>query len=148
HHSPPCSTRPIRSLWPSPLRSSAWTSTQVAAVLQTGAPALLVNEVPSDSTTSQAPLVRLRPARSLRPSRLQSPACTLPQTAAGSGVFQARVGRPLRVDGATSHWPVWALRPAMLATGPAGGGAAGGATETSRTPTSSPKPALTWTLTR
>src|SRR5262249_6139153 len=116
HHSPLSSTRPSRSVLPSPLRSAAWTSTQWTFgfhVIQK----LVVKLVPLDSATAQAPPPTTRPTRSVRPSPLKSPGCTSAQVSAGSHVAHTdgvKASVPLEV--ATYHWPVPWSRPARLAT--------------------------------
>src|SRR5262249_2527012 len=72
HQLPPSRKRPVMSALPSPLKSPAWTSTQVAEVLHV-AQVLVMKEEPVEIAVRQLPRSRLRPTRSALPSPLKSP---------------------------------------------------------------------------
>src|SRR5437870_548947 len=79
HHRPVCSTRPVMSALPSPLKSPTLTSTQVTLVGQAVPQGVELNELPVLSPTHQWPVCSTRPTRSALPSPLKSPTLTSTQ---------------------------------------------------------------------
>src|SRR5947209_13846026 len=72
HHRPVCSTRPVMSALPSPLKSPTLTSTQVTLVGQAVPQGEEVKAVPLESATHHRPVCSTRPVMSSLPSPLRS----------------------------------------------------------------------------
>src|SRR5439155_4681101 len=83
HHRPVCSTRPVMSALPSPLKSPTLTSTQVTVVGQAVPQGEEVKAVlPLESATHHRPVCSTRPTMSSLPSPLKSPTLTSIQVTA------------------------------------------------------------------
>src|SRR5438128_3747909 len=83
HHRPVCSTRPVMSALPSPLKSPTLTSTQVTVVGQAVPQGEDVKAVlPLESPTHHRPVSSTRLVMSALPSPLKSPTLTSTQVTA------------------------------------------------------------------
>src|SRR5207244_3047170 len=113
HHRPVCSTRPVMSALPSPLKSPTLTSTQVTVVGQAVPQGEEVKAVlPLETATHHRPVCCTRPTMSSLPSPLKSPTLTSTQLTAVGQLPQTLLLKDEPVDKATSHCPVAGLRPA------------------------------------
>src|SRR6266851_3067306 len=74
HHCPPCKKRPTMSALPSPLKSPILTSTQVTAGFHVVHRLVVNPPEPLDRDTHHWPVCKTRPAMSVKPSPLKSPA--------------------------------------------------------------------------
>src|SRR5437660_4178863 len=113
HHRPVCSTRPVMSAKPSPLKSPTLTSTQVTAV-DHWSQGVKMNEAPVLSPTHHRPVCSTRPAMSALWSPSKSPTLTSTQVTLVGQVAQGEdVKAVLPLETATHHRPVGCTRPAM-----------------------------------
>src|SRR5713226_8778127 len=106
HHRPVCSTWPVMSLRPSPLKSPTLTSTQVTVVGQAPQGEEVKAVLPLETATHHRPVCCTRPAMSSLPSPVKSPTFTSTQLTAVGQLPHTLLLKDEPVDKAASHCPV------------------------------------------
>src|SRR5207249_8889031 len=91
HQVPPCRYRAVMSSLPSPLKSPACTSTQVAPVLHVAQREVLKAVLPLDRPVYHWPFCKARAVMSALPSPLKSPTFTSTQVAPVLQLAQSEV---------------------------------------------------------